>query len=113
MLVQIINIPDNLGQFVLLSFLSACLEMSFQEYLQPSMIFEKYGYFLNFLYDKPGIRRKLSQLLGLCVFCNGFWVAVGIYEVYYKDFSLTILLFTGINYVFIKILSITFNKLLK
>lgn len=52
-------------------------------------------------YDKAW-KKKLALLLGGCRYCNGFWVAVIVYILYYKAITWDILLFTGINYVFIK-----------
>jgi hypothetical protein len=97
--------------FFILSFLAACLELSFQEYQEKDMIFAKYGRFLNQLWLKKGIYRKLAMVLGVCPFCNGFWVAVIFYILYYKEISLLILLFTGLNYLFIKLLSGIFKIL--
>jgi hypothetical protein len=100
-------------EFTFLSFITACLELSFDEYMGKDMIFVKYKMFLQRLYQKKGLYRKLSMILGMCPFCNGLWVAVIFYVLYYKEISLLILLFTGLNYFWIKLLSGIFRNLFK
>lgn len=113
MQVQLISHITDIGGFIFLAWLAAGLELAFQEYQDHDMIFEWYHDILEKWYLKRGLVRKLAMLLGLCTFCNGFWVALITYLIYFKDVSLTILLFCGLNYLFIKIFSGIFNIIFK
>jgi hypothetical protein len=105
-----------MDKFILFAFLAACLELAFQEYMDDDMIFERYKYYIDGLSRKRGWKRKLSFILGKCRYCNGFWVAMGIYVlVYHKIISIDhwwmMLLFGGLNYIFIKLLTGIIKKL--
>lgn len=102
-----------MDKFIFFAFLAACLELTFQEYMQKDMIFEKYGMWLACLFLRKSWQRKLAMVLGYCRFCNGFWTAVGVYLLYYRSFNWwMILLFCGLNYLFLKLLSLIISKLM-
>lgn len=92
-------------EFIFYAFLAACLELAFQEYMQKEMIF----YFYKKILLK--INKYIAKPLGLCIFCNGFWVAFFIYILHFKTINLDIILFCALNYFFLKILSLIFEHL--
>lgn len=91
----------NVGLIFVLAFLSACLEVSFQIYMEKYMILDYYGRFLHWM--SKGYFKSLSYILGYCIFCNGFWLSVVIYYLYFGHLSVTTLLFTGLNAVILRI----------
>jgi hypothetical protein len=98
--------------FIFYSFLAACLEMAFQEYMDRNMIFEWYFTFISKLYSRGGLLKKISMVMGKCIFCHGFWLSVAIYIWHYKSFNIVnMLLFAGLNWFFIKMIIGIKNKL--
>jgi len=99
-------------EFIFYAFLAVCLEIAFQEYMDRNMIFEWYFRFISKLYSRGGLLKKISMVMGKCIFCNGFWVSIGVYIWCYKKFDLVeMLLFAGLNYFFIKMGIYIKNKL--
>ena len=102
----------NWINFFVFAFLAACLELAFQEYQQPKMIFDWYRNMLvNWSKDiiigqgndikRPMWKKKVALVLGLCPYCNGFWIAVTVF--FLAGFHWPyLLLFTGLNYVCIR-----------
>jgi hypothetical protein len=105
--ISLIHSISQIWEFIFLAFATAALELSFQKYMGSGMILEFWHSFLHFkLFKKHGLRKKLAMILGYYEYCNGFWVATIFYILYYKEISLLLLLFTGINCLFIRILSL-------
>ena len=102
------NLINHPFLFILVAVLSAFLAIQYQEYLGHNMIL--------FQFKKKVLNRlpeNLAKPLGLCIFCNSFWVAVSIYVYFcFRTFSfeLDVLLFTSINYITIKIYTLITNK---
>lgn len=96
----------NYSNFIFYAFCAACLEMAFQEYQEKNMIFDWYRKWLIKISkgDKPKLIKKTVLVLGLCPFCNGFWVAIMVYLINIPFHSLNLILFTGLNYIFIVLL---------
>lgn len=61
---------------IMISFLVACLEMTFQLYMQPNMILYPYSVFLSWFTEKGEVFRHLARPLGRCRFCNGTWIMI-------------------------------------
>ena len=97
-------------EFVFLALCSAGLELSFQQYMSKDHILRFWAIWLRNLSYKGSWAKKLSFVLGGCRWCNGFWVAAGVYLLYYKELSGMILLFTGVNYIFLKWLTNTIDS---
>jgi hypothetical protein len=98
--------------------------------MTPGMIFNKYALWL-LKYKDPlkhdtsideestwkklligtwyNIIHTLRKPLGLCPYCNGTWIAVVVF-VYFFKLNLTIFLFIGIVWFFIRLLEMLFNK---
>lgn len=92
---------DSVFILFTLSFLVACFEAAIQIYLEKGMVLEFWFHFLKWL---TKIRlTALAYIFGLCPYCNGFWLSVGAYYLYFHHLSLTTLLFTGLNAVIIRI----------
>ena len=98
--------------FIFLAFFACALELSFQRYIKPHMLLFFWGDFLKYLEAKSEtctrhivkyIVHWFHYILGGCVYCNGFWIAVAVYLLHYKQLSWYILLFTGLNYLFLSI----------
>lgn len=85
---------------IFLAFSTACLELSFQSYMTRGMIFEFLFVKLKRLETKSP---ALSKVLGLCPYCNGFWLAVFFYIYTFNEVSVYLFLCTGIQFVFIYI----------
>jgi hypothetical protein len=96
--------------FLILAFLTACLEISFHAYMDENMVLRPYRSLLKKLYYSGKFGAWLSLPLGLCKYCHGFWLAVIVYLIYYRHLSLMIFLFTGFNYVCIKVIELINNK---
>ena len=99
MLMNLINLCSQPGLFILLSFLLACLEISYQIYMENNMILQPWR--KRVLNKLP---KKIGLILGICPFCNGFWIAIIGYFITFQP-SIDILLFTGFNAICILILS--------
>ena len=96
------------------------------------MIFNWYAQFLlSFLddgiyWDKPlnrarhiygSIMAYLSKPLGLCVYCNGTWIAIILFFIFSKTFIdisiskyILVFLVIGLNYIFTRIGLLVFNS---
>lgn len=90
-----------------LSFLTATLAFFFQYCLKPNMIFHFYFIWLTKLELKHSLLHYISKPLGLCIYCNGTWIAITVF-IYYYGFNPAIFLFLGSNWFFIHII---YNKL--
>lgn len=106
-----LNLIDSITKeylviFFFLAFGTSFLELFYQECLGKNMIFQYWGLYLKELYDRNGYKRKISMILGQCRYCNGFWLSVIIYLIYFKSFSLSIMLFASFVYMIIKIISV-------
>lgn len=89
-------------EFIFYAFTAACLEMAFQEYQENNMIFDWYRKWLIKLFKKKSnILKKVVLVLGMCPYCNGFWVAVAVYLLTMPFDLIHLVLFTGLNYIFI------------
>jgi hypothetical protein len=107
-----INLITELLLYFILGFMVATLELCFQQFMTPNMIFNKYALWLlsfnpNSLINKPNIIKRiiwyLSKPLGLCPYCNGTWIAITVY-LYFFSIKLPILLFIGISWFFIHLI---------
>lgn len=116
---EISNLYD-MGFILFLALTTASLAAFFQKCMKKNMIFE---FYYNIL-DKIALRYennksflnavlfKIIHPLGYCVYCNGFWIGVGVWFMYYNHFSFTILLFEGLVWLFTTIFnSLRFNKI--
>lgn len=95
---------EMLFTLILIGFLVACLELTFQMYMQPNMILYPYGVLLMKLSQKGEVMRHLMRPLGRCRYCNATWIAFYVY-VYFYGYDLSVLLLVGITTLFVKILS--------
>ena len=110
------HLLDSL-ELIVLAVLTASLSLCFYHFLEPGMIFNWYALFLRRLrYGKEPKAIKgvlvenkfwayLVKPLGLCPYCNGTWIAIGVYTyIYFYSFNLILLLLLiGVNWLFIKI----------
>jgi hypothetical protein len=95
-------------EFVFLALCVAALEIQFQEYMGRNMIFDWWRTIVHKMSESNKfLIRKMSYPLGMCRYCNGFWLSVIFYVVYYYDgFDIfQMLLFTSVNFIWIVILS--------
>jgi len=105
------NLPYVL-EFVFLAFLIACLEVQFQEYMGKNMIFDWwYKIIYKMSNSKNLFVKKISFPLGMCKFCNGFWLSALFYVVYYYHTIdiFHLILFTSLNFIFILFLARRIN----
>lgn len=103
----------------MLAVCTAGLSLCFNHFLKDGMIFNKYFKWLSSFDDtgsywtdtvrKSNIKyyfgciiKYFSKSLGLCVYCNGTWVAA-FYYIWLFPLSFNILLFLGMNWLFIHI----------
>lgn len=100
---------------VLFGVLVAFLEGAFQYYQKPDMIFNRYGIFLESLNKKayksinPIIRSFIPYLLkplGLCPYCNGTWITIILYYIYF-GLNLNMLFAIGLFWFFTRLLKLT------
>jgi hypothetical protein len=123
---QLSVITQLMLSLILLGLGTASLELCFQHYLTPGMIFNWYAKWLDKKQDLVkemvgtykmrkfiGFNRLaviktspqliigyLAKPLGLCPYCNGTWIAIVVYW-YFFGLNLPIFLFIGINWLFI------------
>jgi hypothetical protein len=96
-------------KLLLISFLAACVEIMFQEYMTREMILEPYFNILKKLYRSGKFGKWISKPLGLCRFCHGFWIALFIYFLYFK-LNTNLLLYLGFNLICIKSITLIIIK---
>lgn len=116
--------------YTLLGFIVACTTMFFAHCMQKGQVFRFYYRWLENIVEKASLRsyyikyvnssestkhiikehwyiRLLAYLakpLGLCQYCNGTWLAIITYILIF-GFNWLIILFIGITFFFIKLLS--------
>ena len=97
------NLINTPYLFVVLAIVSAILARQYNEYLGYEMIL--------FPFKKKVLNRLplyISKPLGLCIFCNSFWVSISLYCLIWLKgifiFDIDILFFTSINYITIKVI---------
>jgi hypothetical protein len=98
---------DLLIQFatiVVLSFFVACLEMTFQYFMQPNMILFPYSVLLAKIASKGEVWRHLMRPLGRCRYCNAIWITFYSYK-YLLHLDILVLLAFGVTTLFITVLS--------
>lgn len=92
------NLISNIYTFSLLSVLSAFLTLQYNMYLKNDMIFQSFR--KNVLNRLPLF---IAKPLGLCIYCNGFWISIILYLVFYIKhifiLDIDIILFSSINYI--------------
>lgn len=104
-------------QIILLAVLTASLSCAFHHFTGYGMIFNSYAkWLLSFdkgegLYWKKYISKNqtrfglimyyLSKPLGLCPYCNGTWVAIFYYILWFKTVDFNLFLLIGVNWLFI------------
>lgn len=98
---------------LLLSLMTASLSLFFQECMEPGMIFRRYYLWLTYHWiknwrKKDRWKRWLLKPLGMCVYCNGTWIAIQFY-LYNFGPGVNILLFIGLNYLWIKLIKTKFS----
>jgi hypothetical protein len=103
--------------YLLIGFIVSLLELCFQHYMTPGMIFNNYGKWLNKIVRYSIICKKynknkpftyilayLAKPLGLCPYCNSTWIGIIVY-IYFFGISLQIFLFIGIIWFFVHYLT--------
>ena len=88
--------------YLILGFIVATLGLCFEHFMKPNMIFNGYYKWLERKARKSKFWKHITKPLGLCVYCNSSWIAIGVF-IYYFKFNITILLFIGIVWFFIDI----------
>ena len=124
-LTTVIADPIDMWVMLFLALSTSCLAAFFQKCMGKNMIFE----FYRKLLEKVAIQHEINEKefissfwnsflfkiihpLGYCIYCNGFWIGVGIWFLYYRHFSLTILMFEGFVWLFTAlIIKLKLNKL--
>ena len=91
-------------QILILSVLVACLEMTFQMFMQPNMILYPYSVLLSAIARKGEVWRHLMRPLGRCRYCNAIWIMIYAYK-YFFGFDVIILLAFGLTTLFVKLLT--------
>lgn len=94
--------------WLLYSLMVAGLGLFFQECMEPGMIFRRYYLWLTYLWIKNWRRRNRWKRwwlkpAGMCVYCNTTWIAL-VYYVVRFGINFDILLFTGLVFVWLKLL---------
>jgi hypothetical protein len=87
---------------LIIGFFAAMLELAFQAFMQPNMVFYPWAVFLMKLSQKHEILRHLTRILGRCRYCNGTWIGIYAY-LYFFPFDLRILFVIGITFMFIRL----------
>lgn len=106
---------DGMLFMLFLALGTSSLAAFFQKCMQPNMIFEFYFNWLDAIALRYASNKstwnkilfKIIHPLGYCVYCNGFWIGIGLWFLYYGHFSFTIFMFQGLVWLF----TTTFNKL--
>lgn len=99
---------------LLFGLLTACLEFAFQHYLEPDMIFERYGRWLESMKSKPigqgFFKQKFNRFikfliypLGYCPYCNGTWVTLILYWIIW-GFNLNMVFSIGTFWMFARLI---------
>jgi hypothetical protein len=92
------------GQLIFLAFFVACLEMTFQYFMQPNMILYPWAVLIAKISHWHPIARHLMRPMGRCRYCNGIWISFYVF-VFFFGYSITVLLMFGLVTLFIKLLS--------
>jgi len=85
----------------------AALSLFIQKCMESGMIFRRYYLYLIHIYvqnwrKKDRYKRFLLKPIGLCIYCYSTWIAIFTYVIKF-GFSYDILLFIGMNYLFIQL----------
>jgi hypothetical protein len=93
---------------LLLSLMTSALSLFIQDCMGPGMIARRYYLWLIYHWmrnwrKKDRWRRWLLKPLGLCVYCQGAWIAIIAY-LYYFGPKIEIVFLLGMNYLWLKIL---------
>lgn len=112
MISEILAVKEEVA-LLLLSLMTASLSLFFQECMEPGMIFRRYYLFLVYHWIKnwrkvDRWKRHLLKPFGLCVYCNGTFVAMQFF-IYFFGPRIELFLFLGLNYLWIKILKTNFS----
>jgi len=114
--------------FVLAAFTVACLSWCFQHFMEEDMIFHKYGQWLNSFnrhfpykyiqnkvynnwsfYIRQNIMYYLKYPLGYCPYCNSTWIGIVVF-IYFFKLKVTIVLFIGLVWFWVRVLDLTINR---
>ena len=110
----------NMLFMLFLALSTSCLAAFFQKCMGKNMIFDFYREFLDSIAEYHEANNtswskflfKIIHPLGYCIYCNGFWIGVGLWYLYYRHFSLTIFMFEGFVWLFtVLIIKLKLNKL--
>jgi len=98
---------EEVVQYVLYSLMTAALGLFIQKCFQEGMIFRKYYLLLIYFWikwhkRKDRWKRFVLPPLGMCIYCNGTWIAIVVYFLNF-NFGFDIFLFLGLNYLWIEI----------
>jgi hypothetical protein len=87
-----------------LAFMVACLEMTFQMFMQKNMILYPWAVLLANIAKHNEVLRHLMRPMGRCRYCNSIWISFYVY-VYFFGYNISVLLMFGLTTLFVKLLS--------
>ncbi len=87
-----------------LAFLVACLEMTFQMFMQKNMILYPWAVLLANIAKRNEVLRHLMRPMGRCRYCNSIWISFYVF-VYFYEYHISVLLMFGLTTLFVKLLS--------
>lgn len=91
-------------QILALAFLVACLEMTFQMFMQKNMILFPWAVLLANIAKHNEVLRHLMRPLGRCRYCNAVWIAFYVF-VYFYGYHISVVLMLGLVTLFVQLLS--------
>jgi hypothetical protein len=110
MLFQPIQVAGGGAALLLSSLAIAGLSLFFQKCMEPGMIFRRYYLWLTRLWMKNWRRKDrwkrkfmLLQVLGLCVYCNSFWVSL-VFSFLFFGLKWEMILFPGLTFLWIELI---------